>query len=157
MWLKNENQRNGKFYAAIKALYQAPMACLPVNNFRTGFHENTSCNAVKYRAMWSFLRVHKLTPILAITGDIGWEPLKIRHKCEMLWLWNRVSLPEHTLTRKIFDWEISSGHPLANKVRSLLMFYHYFLNNNVIFRTCRTNCSLHTNKNSLLTYGINQN
>ncbi len=75
--MNNENQRNGKFYAAIKALYQAPVACLQVNNFRTGFHENASCNVF-------FLGVHKFTPILAIIGDIGWEPLKIRHKCEML-------------------------------------------------------------------------
>ena len=28
---------NGKFYAAIKALYRAPIACVQVNNFRTGW------------------------------------------------------------------------------------------------------------------------
>lgn len=42
------------------------------------------------------------------------------HKCKMFNLWNRlVNVPEHRLTRKIFNWEISKVSPWANEMKSL--------------------------------------
>lgn len=35
-----------------------------------GLREHVICNSVRYRAMWWLLGVHKLTPVLAISGEI---------------------------------------------------------------------------------------
>ncbi len=37
------------------------------------FGECVNCNTVHYGAIRSFLGVHNFTPVLAISGDIGWE------------------------------------------------------------------------------------
>ncbi len=77
----------------------------PVSGYAVGvwgFNEQVKSNTVQYRAMGSFLGVHKLLPVLAICGDTGREPPNIRLKSEMLRLWNRlINIPELRLTRKI--------------------------------------------------------
>ena len=78
-------------YYTYTQLYQSCVC--PVSDYASGvwgFPENDSCNTVQNRAIRSFLGVHKLTPILAISGDMGWMPVNIRHKGEMLRLWNRL-------------------------------------------------------------------
>ena len=83
-----------------------------------GFREHTSCNTVHHRAIRSFLGV--LTPVLAINGDMVWEPPNIRHKCQMVRLWNRfVKMPDQRLTKKIFNWDLRCGHPWTKEVRSV--------------------------------------
>lgn len=52
-------------------------------------------NQVHHRANLSFLGVHRPTLVLAISGDMGWEPPKLRLKYEMSPLWNRLlHMPE---------------------------------------------------------------
>lgn len=44
-----------------------------------GLSQHVNCNTVYCRAILSFLGVHKLTPVLPISGDMGWEPPNFRH------------------------------------------------------------------------------
>jgi hypothetical protein len=63
---------------------------------------------VHSRAVCYFLGVHKFAPVLAITGDMGWEPCEVRWKACMVRLWNR--LWDMTTTRiasKVFQWDLS--------------------------------------------------
>ena len=69
-----------------------------------GLREYTSCNDVHHRAIRFFLGANTLTPVLAINGDMGWGPPNIRHKCQMIRLWNRfVKMSDQRLTKKIFN------------------------------------------------------
>lgn len=49
------------------------------------------------------------------------EPPSIRHKSEMIGLWNRfVRISDQRLIKKIFNWDISHGHAWAHEMKSLL-------------------------------------
>ena len=53
--------------------------------------------------MRSFLGTGKQTSLVTIEGDMGWLPVQIRHRIEMLRLWFRLcSLPDDRLTKCIF-------------------------------------------------------
>ena len=64
----------------------------------------------------------------------------IKHKYEMLRLWNRLA------TKKIFNWDISHGHP--NKMKSFFPVTVYF----VIFRRLWVICLSCTEKNGPLIF-----
>ena len=71
-----------------------------------GFRSIEKCTLIQRRAIRYFLGVHRFAPIHGIEGDMGWVPIKICQNLEMLRFWNRVvSLPNHRLTKKIFDWD----------------------------------------------------
>ena len=95
----------------------------PVSDYASGvwgFREYPSCNTVHHRAIRSFLGVHKLTPVLAINGDMGWEPPSIRHKCHMIRLWNRlVKMSDQRLTKHIFNWDLRVGNSWTTELRTL--------------------------------------
>ena len=95
----------------------------PVSDYASGvwgFREYASCNNVHHRAIQYFLGVHKFTPVLAMTGDIGWEPPCIRHKCHMVRLWNRlVTMSDERLTKKVFQWDLRGGNSWANEIRDV--------------------------------------
>lgn len=58
-----------------------------------GSNVHTNCNDVQNR-------VHKLTPNLAICGDMGWEPCVVRQKGDMVCLWHRrINMPEDRITK----------------------------------------------------------
>ncbi len=60
------------------------------------------------------------TSVLAISGDIGWEPPNVRQKRQMLRLWNRlVKMSDQRITEKVFNWDILHGHPWADVLKSL--------------------------------------
>lgn len=49
------------------------------------------------------------------SGDMGCKPPNLRHKREMIRLWNRfANTPEQQLTRKSFNWDILHGHLCAD-------------------------------------------
>ena len=54
-----------------------------------GLKENQGSKSIHYRTIKAFLEVHQFTSVLAISGDMGQKPPNIRHKYEMLRLWNR--------------------------------------------------------------------
>ena len=58
---------------------------------------------VQNRAMRYFLGVHRLTPILAVQGEIGWSTSFCRHQLNMLRLWNHIlTMEEERITKKVF-------------------------------------------------------
>jgi hypothetical protein len=81
---------------------------------------NVRGEMVQNRAIRYFLGVHKFTPILAITGDMGWEPSEVRWKGSMMALWNRlVKMPENRVAKKIFNWDVSVKGAWACEVQDI--------------------------------------
>lgn len=63
--------------------------------------EAKTANSIQNRAKLCFLGVHKLAPNVAIQGDMEWEPSVIRHRGEMIRLWNcLINMPEDRITKK---------------------------------------------------------
>lgn len=43
---------------------------------------------------------------------MGWEPMEVHLKTEIIRLWNRlIDMPESRLTKKVFNWEKAHSHP----------------------------------------------
>ena len=71
-----------------------------------GLTKNPKAENVQRRAIRFFLGVHKFAPNLAIEGDMGWDPCKVRWNVEMVRLWNRlVSMDNTRLAKRVFDWD----------------------------------------------------
>ena len=71
-----------------------------------GHIEAPTINAIQNRAMRFYLGVHKLSPNLALTGDMGWLSPKLSRYVTRIRLWNRLlKMNENRLTRKIFEWD----------------------------------------------------
>ena len=81
----------------------------PVLEYGSGVwgHISGSCiDNVHYRAIRYYLGVHKFSPNLALTGDVGWISPKLSRCICRIRLWNRlVNMGENRLTRKIFEWD----------------------------------------------------
>jgi hypothetical protein len=84
----------------------------PILDYCSGIwhFENHECaNKIQNRAIRYFLGIHRNTTIIAFQGDMGWLIPKYRYYLSTLRLWNRIiSLPEHSLTRQIFEHSISN-------------------------------------------------
>ena len=112
-------------YQTYSQLYQSCVC--PVSDYASsvwGFHKNTGSEDIQNRAIRAFLRVHKLSPLLAINGDMGWIPPNIRQRCEVLRLWNRlVNMDDQRITKQIFNWNKANDFSWTREVKSL--FYRY--------------------------------
>lgn len=66
--------------------------------------------------------VHRFTPILAITGDMGWVISTHRRWVNMLRLWNRlVNMDNSRLTRAVFEYDYNfNGHNWCSDVKHIL-------------------------------------
>lgn len=76
-----------------------------------GFGKYQQCDIIQNRAMRYFLGVHRLTPVVAMQGDMGWLPMRFNRLLCMLRLWNRfLSLDDNRLTKFIFnyDWNLQN-------------------------------------------------
>ena len=86
-----------------------------------GFKDVKQVNSIQNRAIRCFLGVHAFAPSLAIQGDMGWEPMEIRQKGEVIRLWNRlVNMSESRLTKKVFNWDKAHNGPWTKGVFSIL-------------------------------------
>ena len=73
-----------------------------------GFKDSPHADAVQNRIIRRFLGVHRFTPTLAVTGDMGWTPAIIKRKVNMVRLWCRlVRMNEDRLTKRIFLQDLS--------------------------------------------------
>ena len=73
-----------------------------------GFKAFDKIDMIQNRAIRYFMGVHRFTPILATTGDMGWIVSTNRRWANVLRLWNRlVNMNETRLTRKVFDYDYS--------------------------------------------------
>ena len=72
-----------------------------------GFSNYKCLEDVQLKAARYFLGVHKLCPIAAIEGDIGWVKCSTRRKAEIINLWNHlVTLGDHRLPRRILRYDV---------------------------------------------------
>lgn len=63
---------------------------------------------VQDRAIRYFLGVHRMTPLLAVRGECGWTTSSVRHKTNMVRLWNRLlAMDDDRITKKVFLWDRS--------------------------------------------------
>lgn len=108
-------------YSTYSQLYDACVS--PILNYASGvwgFKDSKIANSIENRAARCFLGVPKFAPILAVQGDMGWLPGSIRHKCEMIRLWNRlVDLSEDRINMKVFIWSKFNGSPRAKEIFTL--------------------------------------
>ena len=80
----------------------------PVLNYGSeiwGFGHFPKCDIVVHRAMRYFLGVHKLAPVPALYGDMGWMYNRFKRYISMIRYWNRLIKMDRTrLTRIVFDY-----------------------------------------------------
>ena len=71
-----------------------------------GYNCHKRAEIIQNRAIRFYLGVHRFASNLAVNGDIGWVTCDVRHKIEMLRLWNRLlSSNDDRLVKKIFKWD----------------------------------------------------
>ena len=81
---------------------------LPIINYTAAIwgHREYSCiQQIQNQAMRAILGVGRVAPICALQGDLGWAPMVVYTKCEVVKLWHRLcSLPSTRISSKIFRW-----------------------------------------------------
>ena len=87
-----------------------------------GFKNFDKINMIQNRAIRYFLGVHRFTPILAITGDMGWVSSTHRRWVNMLRLWNRlVSMDITRFTRIVFEYDYRfTGKNWCSDIKTIL-------------------------------------
>ena len=88
-----------------------------------GFKSLDKIDMIQNRAIRYFMGVHRFTPILAITGDMGWVVSTSRRWANVLRLWNRlVNMGINRLTKKIFnhDYSMTGGNSWCSDVKTIL-------------------------------------
>jgi hypothetical protein len=97
---------------------------LPILSYGSGVWGLTNFTAiqgVQNRAMRFFLGTHKFTPTLGLCGDMGWYPINIYHKIEMVRLWNRlIKMPNNRLTKRVFNWNLENQAKWSMEVHRVL-------------------------------------
>lgn len=77
---------------------------------------------VHFRAMRSFLGVGKTSPLSALEGDMGWEPIHVRQHAEIIKLWFKLcGLRDNRLLKRIFlwDYDLANNKNLDNWCRNV--------------------------------------
>ena len=112
-----------------------------------GFKNYERSTLLQRRACRYFLGVHRFAPNHAVEGDMGWVSAKVSQYIEMLRLWNRlISLPDHRITKKIFDWDIS----ICNQNWASDVLEIFTMCNSVNIFTNRETCDLNPMQKLLL-------
>jgi hypothetical protein len=97
---------------------------LPILSYGSGvwgLSNFTAIQSVQNRAMRFFLGTHKFTPTLGLCGDMGWYPINIYHKIEMIRLWNRlIKMPDNRLTKRVFKWNLENQAKWSMEVNRVL-------------------------------------
>ena len=76
-----------------------------------GYKSFVKIDTVQNRAMRYFMGVHKFAPNLSVIGDMGWWPSTIRHKIDMLKLWNKlIHMDDMRLMKSVFIWDYNNPY-----------------------------------------------
>lgn len=116
---------------------------VPILDYCSGVWGNgqlSKIDTIQNRAIHYFLGTHKFTPNLAINGDMGWVPSRVRRKVEMLRLWNRlVNMADGRLTKRIFLWDKKIKGNWSKDIETVLRAAHMenkFVSNSRVDLTC---------------------
>ena len=98
---------------------------MPVLHYCAGVWGLQKCDSLQHvqnRAMRFYLGVHKFAPTLGMLGDLGWYPLELYRKIDVIRYWNRlVNMPNHRLTKKMFMFEMENcNNNWCSDVRKIL-------------------------------------
>jgi hypothetical protein len=81
----------------------------PVINYGSevwGYIKNSKSDSVQIKGMKVFLGVHRFAANVAVEGDMGWYPNRIKRTLNVLRYWNRiVQMKNDRLTKKVFTYE----------------------------------------------------
>ena len=103
-----------KFYAnsnmSLKVYRKLYESCIcPIMDYCSGvwgYKPYNNCNATQNKVIRNFLGVNKFSSNVVINGDVGWCSPNVRHKINMIKLWNRIQkMDTSRITRMIFNWE----------------------------------------------------
>ena len=75
---------------------------------------------VQYRLIRYHLGVHKFTPLLGLEGEMGWKPISLRHKLEVLRYYNRICRMEDTRWSKLIVKHSEDSKSWKAKLKSIL-------------------------------------
>ena len=94
-------------FKTYKKLYES--CVIPVIDYCSsswGFKEYKKSESIQNRCFRYLLGVHKFTPLLCISGDIGVISCRHRHWVNMLRLWNRIlKMADNRLPKTIFNYD----------------------------------------------------
>lgn len=103
-------QNKGLGYDTYTKLYNCGV--VPILDYGSsiwGFQNFEKIDSIQNRAIRLYLGVHKFTSNVAINGEFGWIPSRIRRHVNMLRFWNRlISMNNSRLTKKVFLWDKNS-------------------------------------------------
>ena len=119
---KIQNYKEVGFKTFSKLYYSCVVPVVDYCSSIWGFKNFDKIDMIQNRAIRYFLGVHRFTPILAITGDMGWIISTHRRWVNMLRLWNRlISMDRTRLPRIVFESDYChSGKTWCSDIKSIL-------------------------------------
>jgi hypothetical protein len=130
----NKYKRNNHMgFNTYRSLFDTGVA--PIMDYCCAIFAHKNCDKIdqiQQRAMRIYLGVNKYTPLLGITGDMGWEPGEIRRKINTLRYWNRlIKLDDNRLTKQVFLYDyvtnnVNSWNPFVKKIFKQLEKVHIY-------------------------------
>ncbi len=98
------------FKAYVRLFNSCVVPILDYSASSWGYRQFQSIENVQNRALRYFLGVHRFTPILAMYGDTGWIPSRVRRWGTILRYWNRlITMDDNRLTKKVFIHDYNIG------------------------------------------------
>ena len=87
-----------------------------------GLKQFDKIDMIQNRAIIYFMGVHRFTPILAMTGDMGWVTSTHRRWVNLLRLWNRLVCMDNTrLTKIVFEYDYNrTGKTWCSDIKTIL-------------------------------------
>ena len=116
---KFKSLKNVSFNAYSKIFLSRAASILDYSSEIWGFIKAPSIGKIPNRAMRFLLGVHKLCPLPALSGDIGWVPSRYRLYISIFRYWDRlIKMNNERLTKKVFlhDYDQNSNNSLSNDV-----------------------------------------
>ena len=119
---KIQNYRDVDYKTYSKLYYSCVVPVIDYCSGIWGFKQFDKIDMVQNRAIRYFMGVHRFTPILAFTGDMGWITSTHRRWVNMIRLWNRlVSMDTSMLTRIVFEYDHGfTGRNWCSDIKKIL-------------------------------------
>jgi hypothetical protein len=103
---KFQNFRNVHYNTFLKLFHSSVVPVLEYASEVWGFKDFKQCEKVQFRACRYYLGVPPKTPLLAISGDMGWLSATLRRHVNICKLWNRlINMDDSRLNKRVFIWD----------------------------------------------------
>ena len=106
---KTKNVRNCTYKTFTKMFDAGVKSIIEYGSGVWGF-KPYKCENIRLRETRYFLGVNRFASIHAIEGDMGWEPIHIGMKLNMIRLWNKlIKMQADRIAKIVFEWEYNLG------------------------------------------------